>query len=156
MYLATYLALAHRGEQTLAESFRVVGAGHAEHPDVLFTCRALAELSDDHVRQLAPIVRRYGERQAGADVTEPERLHADGLAGVRSGPLGLLRDLQDLAVLSGLVRTTWTVIHQAAQGLRDRELIALARHGDTMTSRQLAWLTTRIKSAAPQVLIVGG
>ena len=152
MQLAIYLALAHRGEQTLAESFRVVGEGHAKHPDVLFICRTLAEMSDDHVRRLA---QRYGERD-DADADEPERLHADGLAEVRSGPVGLLRDLQDLHVLGTLVQTTWTVITQAAQGLRDHDLLELAQHANGETSRQLSWLNTRMKAAAPQTLIATG
>ncbi|MEV4343258.1 hypothetical protein AB0J83_02085 [Actinoplanes sp. NPDC049596] len=155
MYLTVYLALAHHGERTLAESFRVVGQGHAQHPDVLFICAALAAMSDEHVRRLAPIVARYGERETG-DVDEPERLHADGLAGVRSGPLGLLRDLQDLHVLGTLVQTTWTAIHQAAQGLRDTELIEVCESASGEASRQLSWLNTRMKAAAPQVLIVAG
>jgi hypothetical protein len=155
MRLITYLELARRGEQTLADSFRVVGDGHAQHPDVLFICQALAAFSDDHVGQLTPIVERYGEPQEGGDVSEPERLHADGLAQVRSGPVGLLRDLQDLHVLGTLVQTTWTVVLQAAQALRDRELIALAEHANKETSRQLSWLNTRMKVAAPQALLVG-
>jgi hypothetical protein len=155
MQLTMYMALAHRGEQTLADSFRVVGRGHAQHPDVLFTCQALAALSDEHVRRLAPLVERYGEQGHGDDVEEPERLHADGLAEVRTGPVGLLRDLQDLHVLGTLVQTTWTVIRQAAQGLRDRDLIALAEHANADISRQLSWLNTRMKEAAPQALIVG-
>jgi hypothetical protein len=154
MQLTTYLALAHRGEQTLARSFRTVGQGHAQHPDVLFTCQALAAMSDDHVRRLTPIVDRYGEQGHGDDVEEPERLHADGLAAVRSGPVGLLRDLQDLHVLGSLVQTTWTVVTQAAQGLRDRDLIALAQQANGDTSRQLSWLNTRMKAAAPQALIL--
>ncbi|WP_199512120.1 hypothetical protein [Nucisporomicrobium flavum] len=153
MQLAIYLALAHRAEQTLADSFRVVGEGHAQQPDVLFTCRTLAGMSDDHVRRLAPIVRRYGERD-DADADEPERLHAAGLAEVRSGPVGLLRDLQDLHVLGTLVQTTWTVVAQAAQGLRDRDLLELAQHANGETSRQLSWLNTRMKQAAPQALVV--
>ncbi|UQU62479.1 hypothetical protein COUCH_26025 [Couchioplanes caeruleus] len=153
MQLAIYLALAHRAEQTLADSFRVVGEGHKKHPDVLFTCRTLAGMSDEHVRRLAPIVQRYGERD-DADTDEPERLHAAGLAEVRSGPVGLLRDLQDLHVLGTLVQTTWTVVAQAAQGLRDHDLLELAEHANGETSRQLSWLNTRMKAAAPQALIV--
>jgi len=38
--LANYLALAHHSESTLADSLRTVQQGHAEHPDVLFTCQA--------------------------------------------------------------------------------------------------------------------
>jgi hypothetical protein len=153
MHLSTYLGLAHRSEQTLADSLRVVGDGHAAHPDVLFTCRTLAGFSDSHVAKLGPVVERYGEQGHG-DVEEPERLHAAGLAEVRSGPVGLLRDLQDLHVLATLVLTTWTVVIQAAQGLRDHELLDIAQHASAETKRQLSWFTTRMKAAAPQALIV--
>ena len=153
MHLVTYIGLVHRAEQTLADSLRVVGEGHAQHPDVLFVCQALAAMSDDHVRRLAPIAQRYGEQGHGDDIEEPERLHAAGLAEVRSGPVGLLRDLQDLHVLGTLVQTTWTVITQAAQGLRDHDLLAVTQDANAETSRQLSWLNTRMKAAAPQALI---
>jgi hypothetical protein len=156
MYLVVYLGLVHRAEQTFAGSLRTVGKGHAKQPDVLFTCEALAAMSDEHVRRLAPIVGRYGERRHGDGVDEPARLHADGLAEIRTGPVGLLRDLQDLHVLGTLVQTSWTVVGQAAQGLRDAELIDLCAQASAQNSRQLSWLNTRLKAAAPQSLIVAG
>lgn len=148
--LATYVGLVHRAEQTLADSLRTVGQGHGKHPDVLETCELLAGMSDGHVRRLAPVARRYGEQ----DVAEPERLHAAGLAEVRSGPVGLLRDLQDLHALASLVQTSWTVLLQAAQALRDEELMGVARGATGETARQLAWLVTRMKAAAPQTLVM--
>ena len=54
---------------------------------------------------------------------EPQRLHAEGLAQTRTGPVGLLRDLQDLYLLVSFVEMTWTVVRQAAQALRDGELL---------------------------------
>ena len=39
MHLATYLGLLHAAEQTLAESFRAVGDGHAARTRRLFTCQ---------------------------------------------------------------------------------------------------------------------
>ena len=149
-HLATYVALVHRAEQTLADSLRTVGEGHAAEADVFHTCHLLAQWSDGHRERLAPVVQRYGED----DSVEPERLRATGLAQVRSGPVGLLRDLQDLHVLCTLVQTTWTVIAQGAQGLRDRELLGIATSANAETSRQLTWLNTRMKEAAPQALIV--
>ncbi len=152
-HLATYVALAHRSEMTLAESLRTVGQGHAQHPDVVFTCQTLATMSQAHVDRLAPVVQRYGEDD-DPSVQEPERLHAAGVGQVRSGPVGLLRDLQDLHMLASLVQSTWTVIGQAAQGLRDEELLAISTDSRADTARQLAWFTTRMKAAAPQALIV--
>jgi hypothetical protein len=150
-HLSTYVGLADHSEKTLAESFRAVADGHAAEADILHTCRLLADWCDRHRTSLAPVVERYGEDDA---VVEPERLHASGLAEVRSGPVGLLRDLQDLHVLASLVQTTWTVIAQGAQGLRDAELLEVATSANAETSRQLSWLNTRMKAAAPQALIV--
>jgi hypothetical protein len=151
-HLATYVALAHHSEATLADSLLTIGRGHANHPDVLFTCEALARMSRHHVDLLGPIMQRYGDLDA--PVQEPERLLAAGIAQVRTGPVGLLRDLQDLHLLAALVHSTWTVIGQGAQGLRDTELATLSAQASTDTDRQLAWLTTRMKEAAPQALIV--
>jgi len=93
--------------------------------------------------------RRYGEQ---AD-DEPERLHADTLSTTRDGPRGLLRDLQDLYLLASFVDITWTAVKQAAMGLRDTELVAAVEPCEGDTKVQLAWLTTRLKQAAPQALI---
>ena len=153
--LSTYVGMLHRAEQTLAESLRTIGTAHAAESDVeVSCCELLATMSDRHVRSLGPIAERYGEQRAGDDVEEPDRLHADGLADGRSGPVGLLRDLQDLYVLASLVQTTWTVVYQAAQGVRDGELMKAAEDANADTSRQLAWLNTRMKVAAPQALLV--
>lgn len=149
-HLATYVGLADHSEQTLAASFRAVAEGHAQVVDVLHTCRQLAGWCDEHRARLAPAVERYGEE----DVDEPERLRHDGLAAAREGEVGLLRDLQDLHLLATLVHTTWEVITQGAQGLRDAELLEIAQHCDAETLRQISWLETRFKAAAPQALIV--
>ena len=153
-HLAIYVGLLHRTEQTLAESFRAVGRAHAAEADVFHMCSTLAGMSEEHVRLLAPIAERYGEQAADDDVEEPERLHAEGLAEGRSGAVGLLRDLQDLHVLGTLAQTTWTVVYQAAQGVRDADLLSAAEQANRSTSQQLAWLNTRMKVAAPQALLV--
>jgi hypothetical protein len=149
MHLATYLGLLHSSLTTLADAFREVGQGHGEEPDVWHTCQVLASRVDRQAEALAPVVRRYGEHREN----EPERLHAAGLQSTRSGPVGLLRDLQDLYTLASLTDITWTVVGQAAQGLRDRELLDVVGACEQDTARQLTWLRTRIKQAAPQALI---
>lgn len=151
MNLSTYLSLLEKSESTLAESFRQVAEGHGHEPDVHFICQTLAKQCDEHQRALQPIVQRYGQ----VDVDdEPERLHADGLSETRKGPLGLLRDLQDLYLLASLVDITWTMVKQAGQGLRDEELLDVVRACEEETEKQLKWLSTRMKQAAPQALLV--
>lgn len=150
-HLGTYVALADHSEQTLADSLRAVAGGHARQADVYHTCHVLAGWSDQHRKDLAPVVERYGEQE---DVDEPERLRAEAMSSIREGEIGLLRDLQDLHLLATLVHSTWTVIAQGAQGLRDQQLLDIATSSDAETTRQLTWLTTRMKQAAPQALIV--
>jgi hypothetical protein len=152
MKLPVYLGLLHAAEGTLAKSLRQVAEGHGHEPDVHFICQTLAGQCDAHQEALASIIERYGEVQ---DEDEPERLHADGLENTRSGPVGLLRDLQDLYLMASLVDITWTMIKQAAQGLRDEQLLAVVSACDGETDIQLKWLSTRMKQAAPQALILG-
>jgi len=152
VHLATYLGLLHHSLTTLADALRQVGQGHGDEPDVWHTCRALAGRAEHHAEALAPVVRRYGEHRE----VEPERLHAAGLESTRRGAVGLLRDLQDLYTLACLTDITWTVVGQAARALRDRELLDIVTAGEQDTARQLTWLRTRIKQAAPQALIAAG
>ncbi|HEY3004807.1 MAG TPA: hypothetical protein VGJ44_20840 [Kribbellaceae bacterium] len=148
MHLATYVGLLHSSERALADAFRAVGEDHG--PDVRHLCRLLAGQADAHVERLAPVVERYGEQRE----TEPERLRAAEFGGTRTGGAGLLRDLQDLYVLASFVDVTWTVVGQAAQALRDAELLDVVSGCEQETKRQLGWLTTRIKQTAPQALVV--
>ena len=150
MKLPVYLSLLHTSEGTIAASLRQVSEGHGHEPDVHFTCRTLAAQCDAHQEALAPILERYGELEDD----EPERLHVDGLSTTRSGPIGLLRDLQDLYLLASLVDITWAMITQAAQGLRDAELLDIATGCDGETAIQLRWLRSRMRQAAPQALIL--
>ena len=149
MHLATYLGLLHQSLRTLADAFREVAAGHGDEPDVERTCQVLARRIDSEVEKLGPIVERYGEHRE----TEPERLHAAEFGQTRTGGVGLLRDLQDLYALASFTDITWTVVGQAAQGLRDKELMDVVSSCEQDTARRLAWLKTRIKQSAPQALI---
>lgn len=150
MNLSIYLGMLHQAENTLAESFRQVAEGHGSEPDVHFLCQTLARQCEEHGRLLQPIAQRYGEDPSDA---EPERLHAEGLSSTREGPVGLLRDLQDLYLLASLVDVTWTMVKQAGSALRDRELLDVVSRCDGETAVQLRWLQTRMKQAAPQALI---
>ena len=44
---------------------------------------------------------------------------------------------------------------QAAKAARDKELLSLATDCQTETEPQAKWFTTRIKTGAPQALVVG-
>jgi hypothetical protein len=150
MNLAHYLGLLHRAQTNLAVAFREVGQAHRDDVDVYYLCERLAKQCDEHVRQLEPFLHRY--TQDAPD--EPERLHSELFGGTRTGGLGLLRDLQDLYLMATECDICWTVIGQAAQGARDRDLLEVVHRCEGETSTQCAWLRTRMKQAAPQALVV--
>ena len=150
MHLAHYLGLLHRAQVDLAAAFREIGDGHQEEPDVHHECNVMASQCDRHAEQLKPFVDRYGEDAAD----EPDRLHSDLFHGTRSGGLGLLRDLHDLYLMATECDISWTMVGQAAQGARDRELLGVVNDCEHETALQLKWLRTRMKQAAPQALVV--
>ena len=150
MMLPVYLGLLRKAEQVLASSYRQVAQGHGAEPDVYHLCHTLAQQCDQHARALGPVIERYGEQPDD----EPERLHAVGISSTRTGPAGLIRDLQDLYLLANLVDVTWMMVKQAAFALRDDQLVVVVEKCETQIKVQLGWLTTRMKQAAPQALIM--
>lgn len=150
MHLTTYLGLLQTAERTLGDAYQLVADGNVGDSDVHYTCRRFAADCAGHADALEPVIARYEELSE----PEPDRLDPPGLPEVRHGPVGMLRDLQDLYQLANLVDITWTLVGQAAYGARDRELIEVVGRCDHETDAQLAWLRMRMKSAAPQTLLV--
>ena len=150
MQLAHYLGLLHRSETELAEAYRQVADHHGDEPDVEHECRLLAHQSEDHAAALGPFVDRYGEDEDD----EPDELHSDLFGGLRSGPLGLLRDLHDLYLMATECDISWTMVGQGAQGARDETLLDVVHRCEGETTVQLRWLRSRMKAAAPQALVV--
>jgi hypothetical protein len=150
MHLAHYLGLLHRAQLALADAFRQVADAHREEPDIEHLCHRLAKQCDRHAERLEPFARRYAEEAPD----EPDRLHSELFRGTRTGGLGLLRDLQDLYLMAAECDICWTVVGQAARGIRDTDLVDVVTGCETETAIQLKWLRTRMKQAAPQALVV--
>ena len=150
MQLAHYLGLLHTAQAALADALREVGAAPAAEPDVFHVCRQQAEVCDGHAAALRPFADRYAHEAPD----EPERLHSELFRGTRTGGLGLLRDLQDLYLMAAECDVCWTLVGQAAQGLRDEELRRAVVRAAADTAVQLTWLRGRMKQAAPQALVV--
>jgi hypothetical protein len=60
------------------------------------------------------------------------------------------------ALTAGNVRNdlSWTLVGQSAQAVRDNDLLDTVSACEGDTAGQLKWLKTRMKQAAPQVLVV--
>jgi hypothetical protein len=147
--LAHYLGLLHKAQIELAKAFREVRDAHADETDVFHLCGTLAEQCDEHAARLELFADRYGEDAPD----EPERLHSELFKGTREGGLGLLRDLHDLYLMACECDMAWTLVGQAAQGLRDNDLFEVVQACEGETATQLKWLKSRMKEAAPQALV---
>ncbi|RII17924.1 hypothetical protein DSC45_13550 [Streptomyces sp. YIM 130001] len=150
MHLPTYLGMQEHAERTLGAAFASVAEAREAESDIAVLAERMAGQCTAHAARLRPAVERYGKH----DDEEPERLRVSEFSGERAGGLGLLRDLHDLYVLAHFVDITWTVVQQTAQGLRDEMLLDIVAECQDETAQQVRWLTTRIKAAAPQALLV--
>jgi hypothetical protein len=150
VHLAHYLGLLHQAQVNLAAAFREVGEAHMDESDVYHLCGVLAGQCDAHAERLHPFAERYGEDAPD----EPDRLHSELFKGTREGGLGLLRDLHDLYLMATECDMAWTLVGQAAQGIRDTDLFDVVQRCEGETAAQLQWLESRMKEAAPQALVV--
>lgn len=150
MHLTHYLVLLHRSQSNLQAAFRSVADAHDDDADVATMCRRFAHECEAHKQELAPFVAKYAD-----DVhDDPAALHGELFHGPRTGPLSLLRDLHDLYLMATECDIVWTLVGQAAQGARDRELLDVVTSCEHETSAQVQWVKSRMKQAAPQVLVV--
>ena len=153
MNVGPLLVCLHDAEQSLGEEYRVLGERHASDHDVYHQCDTFSKQCDKHVGQIAPFVEKYGGRGDAGVWGEPvESIRERGSA---DDGLALLGDLRTLYLAAEEVLITWVMAEQAAQALRDRELLAVVRECHQDTELQVKWLTTRIKVGSPQALVVG-
>ena len=152
MNLRHYLDLLHRSLLELAQAFGDVAEAHRDEPDVRIDCENFAKQATHQRELLRPFLNDYQANDTGDD--EPQRLHRVLFDGTRAGPLGLIRDLHDLYLMTCECDICWILIRQGAEGARDPDLVDIAQNCLKETELQMAWLRSRMKQAAPQALVV--
>jgi hypothetical protein len=150
MHIGKYIALVHRTELDLVKAFKLVANTHGDEVDVYQTCMLLASWSQTLANDVEVFAKRYSEEKD----SEPDRLTQTLLKDTRKGGMALLRDLHDLYLIATEVQICCTILKQGATGLRDDDLVSMCEEIERQSKRQLSWLMTRMKSAAPQTLIV--
>ncbi len=149
-HVADYLGLLQDSSKATAEALHAVAEKHRAEPDIGAICEMLAGFSTGHYEALKPLIDRYGHHQEH----EADELLRVLKPGKHQKPLSLLRDLHDCWLLAQESNISIIVLKQAAQALRDDELMNLVQKMSSHNKRQRAWLKTRIKQSAPQTLIV--
>lgn len=149
MRISNYLDYLKQCEEELAKAFKVVSKHHVAEPDIHEMCKLFASWSLDHAENLNTHLDRYGDEEEN----EPDRIDHSILS-MRTGSLGLLRDLHDLWLMTNEVKLCWIILQQSAKALNDEKLKLACVQFGSQTKKQAEWLMTKIKHAAPQILTV--
>lgn len=150
-HVTEYLELLRSSEQELINALNSMRTNHTDEYDIVSTSRLMASWSEKHLQAISPFIGQY----SGQKSREPKKHDTRRFYGTRTGRVGLLRDLQDVFVLTCDVEMCWTILSLTAKELIDKRLENVCRESLEETHRQINWLKTRIQHTAPQTLIVG-
>jgi hypothetical protein len=149
-------------ENELARELVKIGERHAVEHDLYHLGHTLAKQCDEHLRRLEPFAERYGAPPASEGVGEPSGLmetlrhkSSELLGHSEATGLLLLRDLRNLYLAAQEAEIAWVILAQAAQAVRDRELLLVVSECHEEAEVRGKWLRTRIKESSPQVLATG-
>ncbi|KAA2239352.1 molybdopterin oxidoreductase [Chitinophaga agrisoli] len=152
MHIGKYISLVHRTEIDLVKAFRLVADAHRDEVDVYQICMLLSSWSQSLSDDVQIFAEKYGEENDD----EPDRLTQTLLKKARKGGMALLRDLHDLYLIVSEAEVCCAILQQGAAGLRDDALMLTCEEIERQSKRQLSWIYTRMRSAAPQTLIAAG
>jgi hypothetical protein len=151
MHIQDYLEMVYKSEQQLAKAFSKVAQHHQDEPEIYYMCLMLALWSIEHAKDLHPFREKYAQH---ASVTKmPESLSLALFNEPRKGELALLRNMQDLWLLTKEIEICWNVLLQTSKAGQDKELETACVSMAKETKRQSDWLIARIKQAAPKILV---
>jgi hypothetical protein len=159
--LGAAIASVHDEQRHVADDLRRVADVHAVEHDVYHTCHTLALRADSAAETLAPFAERYGDPVGDGGPSEVwqsllSRIRRAGSeAAGRSTKPGslLLDDLRGLFLGAQECQLGWVVLRQGASAARDSDLLEACDSGAEGAERVAKWAKTRIKEAAPQVLV---
>jgi len=147
-------------ELELAKQLRGLAERHRGDHDVYHLGHRLAGRCADRARRLQPFVERYGARMIEVDDAAPPGLldalrhgTADVLGRTEAGGMLLHRDLVDRYLSAQRVEISWTVLQQGAKAARDGDLLDVVSSCHQEAETTAAWLRTRIKEGAAQILL---
>jgi hypothetical protein len=149
----------HRSENHLADDLLRISERHRVDHEIYHVARDVAVWSQRHVREIAQIAPDYGveldaDPAGEAGVARAVREKSSELVGEARAPgLLLLRDLRSLYLDAAGVSADWELLAQAAQGIRDADLLALTKRSHPDTLRQMRWANAKLKESSTQVLI---
>jgi hypothetical protein len=149
-HIAQYLGLAQSAEKNLIESFSKISKYHAFESDVVEMCHKFTTWSEQHLESIEKLSTELDIKKDD----EPENISDALFTNLHMGGYGLLRDLQSLSVLVHEAQMCWVVLLQAAKAFRHAEMEASCLECEQHYKKEAMWLLTKVKTAAPQAMVV--
>jgi hypothetical protein len=156
--LALVLRELHRAETSLARDLLALSDRHRTEHEVFHVARDIAGWSQIHVRRLAEVGARYGAkldpspRWAVPAVSALAMRLSTALGDRPVTGLVLLADLRRVYRKAAGVSLDWELLAQAAQAMKERPLLDLAKDCHPQTLRQMRWANAHLKVVSPQVI----
>jgi hypothetical protein len=141
MKIGALLAHLYDLERGYADELRAAAERHRDEHDVFHQCQAFAKQADEWAQKLHPLAQRYGGS-------------AEWSSAVSGESDDLLEDLRLLYLRAEECSITWVMAGQAAQAKRDPELLEIVGACHPQAEVHVKWFVTRIKTGAPQALVV--
>ena len=150
MHIAEYLGRTQNAEKSLVKTFQKLARTHAFDPDVVEMLEKFSLWSTQHLE----FIDRLSE-EFGSDASDKPEDVSDALfSKPHMGGFGLLQDLHGLSLLVHEAQMCWTILLQGAKSLRHTDMESVCTQCGVHLKKETMWLSTKIKSAAPQVLVV--
>ncbi|MGI4828355.1 MAG: molybdopterin oxidoreductase family protein [Janthinobacterium lividum] len=149
-HVGVYLALMQRDSQALAQAYEMVAKRHLDHTEVKMRCEQFAARNRLVPETMQMLTEHYGVGEESSSVTLQSAL----FAGLRLGPIGLLKDLHDLHTFVAHVGIDAFALKQAGSALKDRALFEIAERRMQELEIEEGWLNRELRALAPQALVV--
>jgi len=150
MEIRSYMGLTSASEAILRDAYLQVSQRHESDADIRDGCRKMAAFAARRIESLHLVETQFGSTSA----REPKLVRDALFRGMRVGGLGVVRDLHDLSILGNQVLLYWIELYQGVRALHESSAESICEQNIRGVERELSWLTTQIKQAAPQALTV--
>jgi hypothetical protein len=149
MKFINYLEYTLHCVEKTAETFRAIAERHSAEPDVYSNCLKFADWSDNHYTEIKSVYSEIGK----SGKQESDRIGTP-LINLRTGGIGLIRDLHDVWLMTSEVKLCLIILIQCSKALRNKPFTLILESCCQETERENEWLLSKIKLAASQVLTV--
>jgi hypothetical protein len=148
-HLPSILGLLQNSERQLGGAFLEMAKRYGDDYEFARGCELFAGWSETHIEKLDELVAEFGTIPA----EEPAAIRKVLFQARQPVGVAWLWDIQDLLTLAHQTCTAWMSLEQAAKCWKNAQLNASVLCCSADLDREISWLKTQLKNAAPQAIL---